>query len=639
MPSLTTATLGRDHDLGTVRTMPEFRSDVESDALTQADRMVLLDQAELLLEGLYVHLPLKRAMHAVDPLQSLRLLRYRSPRLTEPEFHAALQRVVLGLRDLHTNYILPDRYAGFAFLGILVERCFDGDEPHWVVTKTFDHLTGDPDLVVGATVTHWNGAPMAIAVERNAGREAGSNKAASLARGLEAMTIRPIGMSLPPDEDWVDLTYLVDGTEHETRLPWRVFESSEDLAGGDASAGMPRGVAAPASHLVGLDLKTELSRQVKRRLFAPASFRTDPRAEQGAVEVPQPTDAQRAAGIVPTTRPELKARTVTTTHGTFGHLRIFTFHMEDDGIDAFVNEVARLLGVLPPDGLILDVRGNGGGFVIASEFLLQFFTPRRIQPEPMQFINNRYTADLCAAVEDYRAWKDSIDESITTGAPFSSALPLYPEEVVNSVGQLYHGPVVLITDALCYSATDIFAAGFQDHEIGRVLGVDDNTGAGGANVLTHEALREDWTGGPLRALPAGAAFRVSLRRCLRVGARFGQPVEDLGVVPDEVHPITRRDVLQDNVDLMERAGAILAEGTVRVLDAELDGQGAGVTGLDLRTSAIDSVDVYVDGRPVATAVTQDGTTRIEFAAPAGGATLRVEGFASGVLVAARQLSL
>ena len=38
------------------------------------------------------------------------------------------------------------------------------------------------------------------------------------------------------------------------------------------------------------------------------------------------------------------------------------------------------------------------------------------------------------------------------------------------MGQTYHGPVVLITDALCYSTTDIFAAGFQDHDLGFVLG-------------------------------------------------------------------------------------------------------------------------------------------------------------------------
>jgi hypothetical protein len=37
----------------------------------------MVEQAIKLLEGFYVHLPLKRAMHAVDPLQSLRLLQRR----------------------------------------------------------------------------------------------------------------------------------------------------------------------------------------------------------------------------------------------------------------------------------------------------------------------------------------------------------------------------------------------------------------------------------------------------------------------------------------------------------------------------------------------------------------------------------
>jgi len=642
MPSINVIGMGRGHGLGTVRTMPEFRAHVESSALTEAQRVTLVDQAEILIEGLYVHLPLKRAMHAVDPLQSLRLLRSRLSTLTEPEFHIALQRTFLGLRDLHTNYILPDRYAGFAFLGILVERCVGGAGPQWIVTKTFDHLTGDPDLVVGAEVTHWNGTPMAIAVERNAAREAGSNAAASLARGLENMTIRPVGMSLPPDEDWVDLTYRVGAAEHETRLPWRVFESAADLGGGDASAALPTGVESPASHLVGLDLKTELSRQVKRRLFAPASLKEQARVERGSLDVPRATKAQQEAGIVPTSRPtELKARTVSTASGTFGHLRIFTFFMQDRRIEAFIQEVARLTQVLPREGLILDVRGNGGGFVIASEFLLQFFTPRRVRPEPMQFINTRLTAELSGRVADYGDWKPSIDESITTGAPFSRALPLYPEGVVNSVGQLYHGPVVLVTDALCYSATDIFAAGFQDHGIGPVLGVDDNTGAGGANVLTHEDLRAEWSGGPLRPLPSGAAFRVSLRRCLRVGDRFGQPVEDLGIVPDEVHRLTRRDVMEDNVDLMETAGRLLAERTPRVLDAALGAPSNGIRALTLETDSIDSVDVYLDGRPVATTLAQDGTTRLDIAVD--GATtdsvLRLEGFDGDELVASRLVAL
>ncbi|HEU0052158.1 MAG TPA: hypothetical protein VFQ39_03230, partial [Longimicrobium sp.] len=44
--------------------------------LTTADMLLIVGQALLIFEQNYVHLPLKRAMHAVDPVQRLRLLRY-----------------------------------------------------------------------------------------------------------------------------------------------------------------------------------------------------------------------------------------------------------------------------------------------------------------------------------------------------------------------------------------------------------------------------------------------------------------------------------------------------------------------------------------------------------------------------------
>ena len=67
---------------------------------------------------------------------------------------------------------------------------------------------------------------------------------------------------------------------------------------------------------------------------------------------------------------------------------------------------------------------------------------------------------------------------------------------------------MLITDARCYSTTDIFAAGFQDHEI-QISGTGDNTGAGGANVWTLELIRQFFGSGgmppPLQSLPKGRA--------------------------------------------------------------------------------------------------------------------------------------
>ena len=633
--------------------MPEFRTVLATATLTEADRILLVEQAEVIVEGVYVHLPLKRAMHATDPMQALRLLRHRSPDMTDDAFHRELQRIFQRLRDLHTNYILPTVYEGFAFLGIFVERSVESGEDRWLASKVFDRIVGDPHLVRGAEITHWNGVPMAIAVDRNAEREAGSNPAARRARGLENMTLRPLRLSLPPDEDWVDLSYLVpvpEGTPaaYETRVPWRIF------AGGDevrqfgvsvASAGLsaprsgacatgPRASVAPA---VGLDLRTELTRRAKRELFAPQSLAEEQRVRSEVSRAPTPTLEQADAGVIPTTRPdELKARIVRTPSGQFGHLRIYTFLMADGNVEAFLGEVARLLEALPQDGLVLDVRSNGGGYVFAAESLLQFLTPRLVQPEPMQFITTPATAQLCAAVDDYTPWLPSIEESIETGAQYSSAIPLYPVDIVNSWGQIYHGPVVLVTGALCYSATDIFAAGFQDHEIGPVLGVDANTGAGGANVVQHGQLLQEWTGGPLRALPGGADFRVALRRSLRVGARSGQPVEDLGVVPDEIHDLTRHDLLTDNDDLMAHAGRILATKPSRRLSATATVDRDKLR-LTLDTRALTSVDVYLNGRPVMSSAVSDGTTDLTLSAAPPSAEVRLAGFDGDQLAAGRLL--
>jgi hypothetical protein len=131
-------------------------------------------------------------------------------------------------------------------------------------------------------------------------------------------------------------------------------------------------------------------------------------------------------------------------------------------------------------------------------------------------------------------------------------------------------------------------------------------------------------------------MRVALRRCLRVGTRMGQPVEDLGVVPDTLHELTMRDLLEDNADLMAAAGRLLATQQPRQLRFTSTAAGAAKRKLTVTTGSIASIDVYVNGRPVATTSTSDGNTQITIPAAAGDA-LRIEGYdATGTLVAASQ---
>ena len=180
----------------------------------------------------------------------------------------------------------------------------------------------------------------------------------------------------------------------------------------------------------------------------------------------------------------------TSSKGVFGYIRIETFDVTRWGVDAFIREFIRIADLLPQEGLIIDVRGNGGGVIAAGEGLLQTLTPVTIEPERFHLITTPLVLQMCEQDQELARWTDSMKEAVEIGSTFSQGFPLTPAEFCNSIGQTYQGPVVLIVDAGCYSTTDIFAAGFQDHNIGVVLGTSGHTGADGANVWKHTDLQQ-----------------------------------------------------------------------------------------------------------------------------------------------------
>jgi hypothetical protein len=247
------------------------------------------------------------------------------------------------------------------------------------------------------------------------------------------------------------------------------------------------------------------------------------------------------------------------------YIRVFNF--EVDNQRRFLERVVRLVTkpTFPQAGLILDVRGNPGGNIRAAESLLQLFTPKRIEPASFEFINTPLNYTICkTAPKDWNLerWVPSMRDAALTGAAYSAGFPLTLDDQCNGVGQVYYGPVVLITDALSYSATDMFAAGFQDNRVGVVLGTSDNTGAGGANVWSLDDLLRALGGNPespYKKLPKGVEMRVAMRRSSRVGAHAGVLLEEFGVEPDERHRTTRADILEQNGDLIAAAAAIIQD--------------------------------------------------------------------------------
>ena len=600
--------------------------------LSGAERQLLVDQALALIEQIYVHLPLKRAMHAADPLQRLKLLKLRSTSLSEPAFHAELISIFTRLRDLHTNYLLPDPFrARTAYLPFRLEEFFEQDERRYVVTEVKPG-TEDTSFKRGIIVTHWNGVPIDRAVEINADREGGSNPDARHAQGLAAMTIRPLAMSLPPDEEWVVVTYQAGRRSRERRFEWRVFEQRAPDAEGDPLATGER------AFVLGLDARAELERQARKLLFAPEAVEITQRVRQqtdptlgGGLDAAGPVNFNTVSKL-----PDVFSfRAISTRWGRFGYVRVRTFNVSDG---AFLEEFIRIVGILPQRGLILDVRHNGGGNILAGERLLQVLTPGPIDPERFYFINSPLTLRICETQASLAIWKESIAQAVETGASFSDGFSLLPVEAYNNIGQRYQGPVVLVTDSRSYSTTDIFSAGFQDHEIGKILGTSGTTGAGGANVWDHELLLTllPSPDSPFRPLPQSASFRVAVRRCTRVGKRAGALVEDLGVVPDVIHRLTRRDVLHENFDLITRAGEMLASMPVQAVAATVrtapDSQK-----VDITTENVTRLDLLINGRPFQSVDVSDGTISIDLP-PVSGAILELRGFRSDQLVASTRVA-
>ncbi|SKA73824.1 Peptidase family S41 [Thiothrix eikelboomii] len=639
--------------------LPRLADNLPKEAgLTLADKRTLVNQAKVLIEQVYAHIYLKKALYAIDPVQRLSLLQYRLENPSdlvvnsELEFHRELLAIFTSLHDLHTNYVLPAPYNALtAVLPFLVEEYFDDQQQaHYLITKISSVATVTDSFKAGVELILWNGLPIQEAIRLNGEQSGGSNPAARYAVGLRSLTIRPLAINLPPLEHRIYLQYkTAEGSLHELALEWLVLKQMGGLATDLGLTASPdellplpqRPSDIYRDFLMGNQLEGDYINQARKKLFV--EFRRPTRRNST-----RRADSTEVKSLLP----DINARAVNTPSGSFAYLRLFSFMVQDD--QAFLEEIIRLLKLLPSNGLILDVRGNSGGLITAAERLLQIFTPQRIEPEKAQFISTSLIRELCirnspspiAPQINLKAWVPSLKQAPVTGTLYSTAHAITTEEEANNIGQRYTGPVVLITDAHCYSATDMFAAGFRDHKIGKILGASDNTGAGGANVWQHLVLRV-LAEAPGRAenntltkafteLPRMADFRVSSRRMLRSGEQAGLPLEDFGVEPDERHYMTRTDLLNENQDLIHHAAKLLLTQARYPLTVKLD---TNQCALQVSSEGIDRVDWYLDDRPAGSVEVRNNAVTLQLPKTSTERLLRLEGFAKDTKVATTQIKL
>lgn len=593
-------------------------------SLTEAERLRLVDGIELVLDGLYAHLPLKRARYGADPIQRLRILRSQLAGLTDDRFHAELAGIVTGLRDAHTRYAGPAALSGkVAVLPFLIESVGPADAPVYVVTKVGQGL--DASFKPGIVLEFWNGVPIDRAVQRHGEQEVGGRPDSARAWAVQSLTLRSLRYGPPPDERWVVVGYrtvLADGSpgeiRKEIRIPWRIVDP-------DAVAPPPAPSGRRAKALrrtLAVDPASEAVRRAKMLLFAPHALV----GEQAA--------AGDTASVIETRLPNtLKVLSIDAPDGPYGYLRIFAF---DTLPDQFVDELVRLIPLLPDKGLIIDVRANPGGYIWAAERALQLFTPRPVQPTRFSALATPFTrriAGIGEVAQDLAAWRPSLEAAVRNGEPYGQPIPITDPAACNDLGQHYGGPVLLVADSTTYSSGDLFSAGFVDNGLGPFLCVGTATGAGGANVWNYTELRAALAGSEaaLPNLPDGIGLSFSYRRATRSGPGEGLPIEDVGVegVP---YAMTRDDLLAGNRDLIATCIAALRDLPFSRLTTKTTGRS-----IEVATTGLDRVDVHLDGHPGTSEPVTD-TAPLTVAVPAGIRSVELTGFAGDDLRQRRRLT-
>ena len=538
--------------------------------LTLDEKRLIVEQALLLIDGVYAHLPLKMAQYAINPVQRLKLLLERLDKLEhETQFHKELLEIFTSLRDGHTNYIQPEPMRQFtAFLPFEIEEYFTESEPHYIVSKITPDSINHSTFIIGVEVTHWNGVPIRRAIQDRAKETIGSNSAARHAQAIKTITTRSLGHMLPPKEDWVVITYKGSKGQEHLRVVWQAFRVIPA-----SNAMNPNDSKSPQALMVAIDEHMNVIQRAKKMLFAPQAMTMEQKI--AAADSPEEMSVSTSTSTSTSTRfpDSLEYYPVDTPSGKFGYLRLRSFSTNDP--QAFVDEVIRVVKLLPPEGLIIDARDNPGGNLVAGEALSQLFTDKKIQPLLLSFRNTGYTRFLVEnnlIINDdgkkwvpFEQWQESIKISIETGEIYSQGFSFFPGiDWANTTGRIYPGKVILIVNALSYSTTDFLAVSFRDNQVGKILGTDTNIGAGGAQVITHQwifdALKSASKSQPWKVLPKGTEMRVALRRATRVGRNtLGSPIEGFGIQPDAIHRMTSKDLLEKNVDLIAKAGELLVQ--------------------------------------------------------------------------------
>ena len=512
--------------------LSESRADITFPEFSLDEKRTLVDQSRLVLDQLFVHRLTKRANfgESVDHTPRLNDLAARMGTISTAQFNSELTNIYFKLNDAHTNYRYPTPYSCYrTFLPIDFNEALTSTGQRVIAISNFATKPGvralwtnPQNLRLGDIVHTIDGVDVYEHIEQLKTISMGANPDAKKQFAISLLSFKSQRLYAVPSNDSVSLSIeRADGVNEMVEVPWLTSVKDECLNPPTTPTATTQGTS-PISD------KQEIFRKPHQR------------NKNGTLN-----------GWTDTTEPVLKYRIHQNAHGRFAIIRLESFVPEDLSNTQVIELVISLLqGPLSnTDGLIWDLRNNGGGYIDLAHSLIELFTPQDITPLSFRLLNtdanfhywSKYPANPFTEV---------LNRVRGSNATYTSTIPWPTAARFNINGQFYFSPVAILTNATCYSSCDMFSALMQDHGIAKIYGEQSTTGAGGANNYFHRSIITDLSDnlGPFIELPAGSNISFSFRQTLRVKTHANELIEDIGVRSDRILAPCLVDLTSDSSD-------------------------------------------------------------------------------------------
>ncbi|MBI2519882.1 MAG: hypothetical protein HYV97_05685 [Bdellovibrio sp.] len=541
------ALLTKAEDVPTFKLLSDRRAEIIFPKYSLEEKKLVLDQVQLVLEQMFVHKSLKIQDfgNEADPTPALLKVASEIETLSDSDFHQRIAEIFLSLRDLHTDYKMPVPYScyrSFIPLSFAQTRDRDGKEvlavSGLVTNEDVLLLLPDPLKVqVGDILLSYKGMTAEKAMQTMLTKTRGANAKAALRRAVDLLTYISHQRLPVPTEDSVQLTFKNRlGKIYNTSLPWITKVNPTCLK--NALEGNKKNVLAED------DYQNEFN-----KLFRKTNNKKNTHV---------------SGDLIDTAEPILKYSVIVNEYGNFGYIRLESFVPEALNLDQVVQEVKLLLmnKFAKTDGLIFDIRNNGGGQISLAENLVQLFHPANPVPLNFRLKNSPANQFYFELVSPNGTFTEALREAARQGSEFTKDLPLNSEKKMNELGQYYFKPVAVFNNSSCYSSCDMFSAQMQDHGAAIIFGEDENTGAGGANNYSLNELMKELPAentGPFKQLPHGQNIGFALRQTVRIGFNAGKLIEDVGVIADSLAISNLSDFYNGNADQLKTISRKLNE--------------------------------------------------------------------------------